>query len=83
MKIPSSIINERTINAFQKIHAEFKEVLKHEKCRSCSCFHADALNRVIEKLKAYRQREADLRLAAIEEDFEGWVKEADFLKMHG
>jgi hypothetical protein len=75
--------NERKINAFQKIHTEFKDILKHEKCRSCSCFYTDVLNTILAKLKAHRNIEADHRLATIENDFERWAKEADILKMHG
>lgn len=75
--------NELKINAFQKIHTEFKGILKHEKCRSCSCLYTDVLNNILEKLKILRKCESDHRLVTIEEDFEQWVIDADFLKMHG
>ena len=83
MDAASSMVNETKINAFEKIHAELEDVLKHEKCRTCSCFFADLLNVVLAKIKTFRSGNPDLRLAAIENDFERWVKEADFLKMHG
>ena len=83
MKATSSMANETKINAFQKIHAEFEDILKHEKCRSCSCFYADVLNSILVKLKIFRDGESDHRLAAIENDLERWVKDADLLKMHG
>ena len=83
MDAASSMVNETKINAFEKIHAELEDVLKHEKCRTCSCFHADVLNIILAKIKAFRKSNPDLRLIGIETDFERWVKEADFLKMHG
>lgn len=83
MKAASPMVTETKINAFQKIHAEIKDILKHEKCRSCSCFYTDVLNRILGKLKTYRKGESDHRLAVIENDFERWVKDLDFLKMHG
>ena len=83
MRTASSILSETKINAFQKIHAEFKEILQKEKCRSCSCFYADLLNSILGKLKTYRQGKPDHRLVVIEDDLERWVKEADLLKMHG
>jgi hypothetical protein len=75
--------SEIRINAFQKLHAEFKDILTHGKCRSCSCFYADVLNRILVKLKTHRKDESDPRLVAIEKDFERWVEDADDLKMHG
>jgi hypothetical protein len=83
MKAPPSMVNETKINALQKIHAEFEDILKHAKCRSCSCFYADVLNSILAKIKTYRKGETDPRLAVIENDFERWVKDADLLKMHG
>lgn len=83
MEADSSMVNEAKINAVEKIHAEFKAILKHEKCRTCSCFYADVLNIVLEKINTFRKGNPDLRLVGIENDFERWVKEADFFKMHG
>ena len=83
MDAASSMVNEAKFKAVEKIHTEFKDILKHEKCRTCSCFYADVLNIIFEKIKTFRNGNPDLRLVAIENDFERWVKEADFLKMHG
>lgn len=83
MKAATSAVSEKKIGAFEKIHAELKDVLAHGQCRTCSCFHADVLNIILAKIKAFRSGTPDLRLAPIEKDFERWVKEADFLKMHG
>lgn len=83
MNAASSMVTETKIKAFQKIHAEFKDILKHEKCRTCSCFYADVLNIILEKIKTLRKNESDHRLVPIENDFERWVKDADSLNMHG
>ena len=69
--------------AFEKIHADFKDILKHEKCRTCSCFYGDVLNSVYEKIKRFREIESDHQLVEIENDFERWLREADLLKTHG
>lgn len=83
MQAARNMANESKIEAFQMIHADFKDILKHEKCRSCSCLHTDVLNDVLAKLKAFRKYVSDRRLITIEKDFKRWVKDADFLKMHG
>ena len=83
MKAAASFRDEQKIKAIKTIHAEFKNILKHEKCRSCSCFYGDVLNTTFEKIKRFRTTHADYGLTEIEKDFENWIKEAGFLKMHG
>jgi len=83
MKATESLRNEQKIKAIKTIHAEFKDILKHEKCRSCSCFYGDVLNSTFEKIRRFRKIESDHSLAEVENDFERWIKEADFLNMHG
>lgn len=82
MKATISLINEQRIKAVKRIHAELVDILEREKCRSCSCFYADILNGILEKVKIFRKTESNHRLVRIENDFERWIKEADFLKMH-
>ena len=83
MKTTASARNAKKIAAFKKLHAELKDILKHEKCRSCSCLYGDVLNSVCEKIKRFRKTESDNSLVEIENDFERWMKEAAFLKTHG
>jgi hypothetical protein len=83
MKTTSSLRKAQKIRAVKEIHAEFIDILKHEKCRSCSCLYGDVLNSVFEKIKKFRKSESDYSLVEIENDFERWIKEADLLKMHG
>ena len=83
MKATASLRNEQKIKAIKTIHAEFKDILKHEKCRSCSCFYGDVLNSTFEKIKRFRKTKSDYSLIKIENDFERWIKEAGFLKLHG
>jgi len=83
MKDTASLRNGQKIAAIKKIHAEFEDILKHEKCRSCSCFHGDILNSLFEKISRFRKAESDDSLVKIQDDFARWIKEADFLKMHG
>jgi len=83
MKATASLRNEQKIKAVKTIHAEFQDILKHEKCRTCSCFYGDVLTSIYEKIKKFRKIESDHSLADIENDFERWIKEANFLNMHG
>ena len=83
MKATASLRNEQKIKAVKTIHAEFQDILKHEKCRTCSCFYGDVLTGIYEKIKRFRKIESDHSLAEIENDFERWIKEANFLNMHG
>ena len=32
---------DQKVLAFRKIHAEFADIVKHDKCRTCTCFHGD------------------------------------------
>ena len=82
MKNMESLHNAHKIKVVKGIHAEFKDILKNEKCRTCSCFYADVLNNILVKIKKFRKTEAAQDLARIENDFERWIKEAAFLKMH-
>jgi hypothetical protein len=75
--------NAQRIAAFKKIHADFTDIMKHEKCRTCSCFYGDVLNGVYEKIKKFQQVESDHNLHEIKNDFEHWLRDADLLKAHG
>ena len=83
MNINIASVNMQKIMAFNRIHSEFKDILKQEKCRTCSCFYADILNGIYAKIKTFRKTESDARLIKIENDFAGWIKDAAFQKMHG
>ena len=76
-------LNAQKIMAFKKIHADFQDIMKHEKCRTCSCFYGDVLNSIYDKIKKFREIESDHNLVEIGNDFECWLKEADPLKAHG
>lgn len=69
--------------AFEKIHADFKDILKREKCRTCACSYGDVLNSVYKKIKKFQEIESYHQLVEIEDDFERWLKEADLLQAHG
>ena len=83
MNINEATVKEQKIKAFRKIHSEFKDILKQEKCRTCSCFYADILNSIYAKLKSFHETESDVGLIKFENDFACWIKNADFQKMHG
>jgi len=83
MEHADSSRSARKLAAIKKIHTDFKAILKHEKCRTCSCFYGDVLNGVYERINKFRKTESDQRLVQIENDFERWIREAAFLKMHG
>lgn len=74
---------QQKVNAFQKIHAELSEIIKHDKCRYCTCFHGDVLDRVSDTLKHFNESQPEYGLNDIQEDFENWSKDIDQFKMHG
>lgn len=83
MKNSASPLNAQKIIAFKKVHADFKEIMKHEKCRTCSCFYGDVLNSIYDRIKRFREIEPNPNLIEIENDFERWLRGADPLKAHG
>lgn len=83
MNATASLRNEQKIKAIKTIHTEFQEILKHEKCRTCSCFYGDVLTSIYERIKRFRKIESDHSIAEIENDFKLWTKGADFLNLHG
>lgn len=76
-------IAERKVFAFRKIHADFKEIIKGDKCLYCTCFQGDVLDKVHDTLKRFNESEPEHRLNDIEADFERWAKDVDPLKAHG
>lgn len=74
---------EQKVNAFRKIHADFKEIIKHGKCRYCTCFHGDVLEKVYDTLRRFNESEPKHSLDDIEANFETWAKDVDLLKAHG
>jgi hypothetical protein len=79
----ASSLNAQKILAFKKIHADFKDIMKQEKCRACACFYGDVLNSIYDKIRRFRAIESDQDVFQIENDFERWIKNADLLKAHG
>lgn len=82
MNADSETIKAQKISAFRSIHENFKNIMEKEQCRTCSCFHADVLNSVYDKIRNFQKREPDPRVQVIQRDFENWFKQAAALKMH-
>lgn len=76
-------VTHQTVLAFQKIHADFSNIVKHDKCRYCSCFHGDVLDRVCDTLKRFNENQPEHSLDGIQADFENWRKDLDRFKLHG
>ena len=74
---------EQKVLAFRKIHVDFKEIIQHDKCRYCTCFYGDVLQKVHDILKHFNESQPEHSLDDIEADFENWTKEVDQLKSHG
>lgn len=74
---------EIKVLAFRQIHEALKAIIKHDKCRTCTCFHGDVLAKVQDALKSFNEREPGHKLPEIEADFERWGKDVDLLKAHG
>ena len=78
----SQVLREKVL-AFKKIHADLKDVIKHEKCRLCSCFHTDVLEQVYQTIKSFNDSEPENRLDEIQADFENWTTDLNRFKLHG
>jgi len=76
-------IIQQKVLAFKKIHADFSDIIKHDRCRYCSCFHGDVLDKVYDSLKRFNESYPEHSLNDIQADFEGWTKDLDQFKMHG
>jgi hypothetical protein len=76
-------IAKEKVLAITRIHKEFKEIIKHDKCRYCSCFHRDVLDKVYDRLKSFNAGQSVYNLKKIQADFENWARDLDLLKMHG
>jgi hypothetical protein len=74
---------EQKIAAFRKIHADLKEILTHDKCRACTCFHGDVVAKVQDTLARFNQSEPAHKLDDIAADFDQWAMDIDLLKSHG
>lgn len=74
---------EQKILAFKKIHAALKDIIKYDKCRTCTCFHRDVLAKIQDALKHFNESEPEYHLDDIKTDFESWTKDVDLLKSHG
>ena len=74
---------EQKILAFKQIHSALKDIIKHDKCRTCTCFHGDVLAKVQDTVKHFNETEPEHRLDDIEADFERWIKDVDLLQSHG
>jgi len=76
-------LEEQKIAAFQKIHGDFKEIMKKERCRTCSCFYSDVLSHVYEKIRRFQEINLDLTVKKMQNDVENWLKASGPLDMHG
>jgi len=83
MNMAGVALKEQKLAAFQKIHGDFKEIMKKERCRTCSCFYSDVLSHVYEKMRRFQEISSDLKVKKIQNDFENWLKASDSFNMHG
>ena len=83
MKMNGLTLKEQKITAFQKIHDDFKEIMKKERCRTCSCFYSDVLGHVYEKIRRFQEINSDLTVKKIQNDFENWLEVSGSFNMHG
>ena len=83
MNTSGATLKEQKIAAFQKIHGDFREIMKKERCRACSCFYGDVLSQVYEKIRSFQEVNSDLTVKKIQNDFEKWLKASGPLNMHG
>lgn len=77
-----SILEEK-ITAIEKVHHEFAEIMKLERCRTCSCLHKDILAAILENIRDTSTKiKDDGRLAAFGKDFAKWIEDANSVDLH-
>jgi hypothetical protein len=77
------LFNEKKLSAFQKIHSDLKQIISHEKCRTCSCLYNGVLASISDKISCFFADEFRGQIEIIRKDFETWVKDAALLQAHG
>ncbi len=76
-------VAEQKAAAFRQIHKALKDVVKHKKCATCTCFHSDVLAKVQNALRQFNENKPEHKLADIEADFDRWAKAVDPFTAHG
>ena len=75
-------IKEEKYSALKKVHEDFAEIRKEKLCRTCACFYADMMGVILDAVKTFRKSQNGKVLADVENDFDGWLKEASGLELH-
>jgi hypothetical protein len=76
------ILDEK-ITAIEKVHREFSKIMQLERCRTCSCFHADMMASILDTIQDINSsRENDSRLTAAGKDFSKWIEDASNTDLH-
>ena len=57
-------LKKQKIAAFQKIHGDFNEIMKKERCRTCSCFYSDVLSPVYEKIRRFQEINSEMTVGS-------------------
>lgn len=76
-------VMEQKYLAFKKIHKDFSNIMKVNRCRTCACLYLDMMGAIYEKIRSFRKTDKEDKLLYIEKDFERWLKEAAELDLHG
>jgi hypothetical protein len=75
-------VREEKYLALKKVHQDFADIRKEERCRTCACFYADMMGAILEAVKTFRRNENGSELADVEKDFDNWLNEASGLDLH-
>ncbi len=76
------ILDEKII-AIKKVHREFVKIMQHERCRTCSCFHADMMASILDTIQEVSlSKKVDNGLTAAERDFSQWIEDAGEIDLH-
>jgi len=76
------ILNEKII-AIENVHREFVKIMKHERCRTCSCLHADMMASIIDTIQDVSNNiKDDIRLTNAGRDFSKWIEVAGNTDLH-
>ena len=76
-------VMEEQITALEKRHNQYKNIMQHEKCRTCSCLHTDMMASILNTIQEVgKSKRDDDILTAAERDFSQWIMDAGKIDLH-
>lgn len=73
---------QEKIAAIRQVHQAFAEIIRHDKCRTCSCLHGDMMAAILTVIRDIGKYKDAPELVAAENDFSEWIDGARRADLH-